>query len=82
MRNSWQKEDDASGAVERQAQPNLSRAEGAGRTGAGDVQGGDFRKYAEEEAAFSDYLALLGGIAREEASCGWLKDCLRSCERR
>ena len=33
----------------------------------------------EEEPSFSDYLVLLGGIAREEANCRWLEACLELC---
>lgn len=35
-----------------------------------------------EEQAFSDYLVLLGGIAREEATCRWLETCLELCRQR
>lgn len=33
----------------------------------------------QAEQAFSDYLVLLGGIAREEATCRWLETCLELC---
>lgn len=32
------------------------------------------------ESEFSDYLVLLGAISREEASCNWLKQCMKLCK--
>ncbi len=36
----------------------------------------------EDEAAFSDYLALLGGVMREEGCCAWLERCIALCRER
>ena len=32
-------------------------------------------------AAFSDYLVLLGAISREKSMCDWLQTCIELCER-
>ena len=36
----------------------------------------------EDEAAFSDYLVLLGGVMREESCCAWLERCIALCRAR
>ena len=36
----------------------------------------------EDEAAFSDYLVLLGGVMREEGCCAWLERCIALCHER
>ena len=36
----------------------------------------------EDEAAFSDYLVLLGGVMREEGCCAWLERCIALCRER
>lgn len=33
----------------------------------------------QDAQAFSDYLVLLGGLAREDAACQWLEACLELC---
>ena len=35
-----------------------------------------------DDELFTDYLVLSGGIAREEAMCDWLKNCIRLCKSR
>ena len=35
-----------------------------------------------DDELFTDYLVLSGGIAREEAMCDWLKNCIRLCNSR
>ncbi len=35
-----------------------------------------------DDELFTDYLVLSGGIAREEAMCDWLKECIRLCKNR
>lgn len=36
----------------------------------------------QDAQAFSDYLVLLGGLAREDATCQWLEACLELCRQR
>ena len=33
-----------------------------------------------DDAAFSDYLVLLGAISREKSICDWLQTCIELCE--
>ena len=33
-----------------------------------------------DDAAFSDYLVLLGAISREKSMCDWLQTCIELCE--
>lgn len=35
-----------------------------------------------DEAGLSDYMVLLGALAREESACGWLEQCLALLRRR